>query len=581
MLPPAENNATQVSVVRVGSERLGKGPEAIPHDAVPDSSDVYEHDDEEEAEKCSPVPVSNSVDETAGMPGHHVSRTREDKVATDMEIDAPGLQDGTKPTHSYPVAAEPESVITLGNQDATAPLMEVDDTVNGEGFASYIPERSRCQESSNISVRSPVGHLDVDAAGSLADYHEPSIIATSSVPGGIPTDKNTQVVPALPGKIHAGTDVAAPSTTNVKEAGESSLGPVVDASVVNRATSEYCNDEPIAMADDAEDFDQQDIVLEVMIMDKGQQRSFTYNPALWLCVEAALPLPGDRHVHFILVAPAAGNVASILVKLPRRAIIQTNLPATRGNLTAWRDLPGNSPMKRFLSEVRGSSVTVEDNILDEYLARLIPKHNSRAWKDVVKNSKMGYFSYSDLTTPRDVGRVLQLFRDPILTMCRESLVSTKHQLAQGDFDVRVVFGGLCSETSHVQAAHVDFPFEVLAEYEKRPDKEVMLLFGPLSPAGMHLQVWVENENGDFEPRIIYLKRGQLLMLPASTIHAGGFRSGYCNLLNLRLHGYVYISALSAVPEVEHKTTYIGQSILKTPHHEALTELPLTFEASLP
>jgi hypothetical protein len=167
-------------------------------------------------------------------------------------------------------------------------------------------------------------------------------------------------------------------------------------------------------------------------------------------------------------------------------------------------------------------------------------------------------------------------------MCRECLVSSKHQLAQGDFDVRVVFGSLCSETTHVQAAHVDFSFEVLAEYEKRPDKEVMLLFGPLSPAGMHLQVWVENENGDFEPRLIYLKRGQLLMLPASTIHGGGFRSGYCNLLNLRLHGYVYVSALSAVPEeVEHKTTYIGQSILKTPHHEALTVLPLTFETPRP
>lgn len=102
---------------------------------------------------------------------------------------------------------------------------------------------------------------------------------------------------------------------------------------------------------------------------------------------------------------------------------------------------------------------------------------------------------------------------------------------------------LTTESSLPQPPHVDYTWEVL-EAAANP---LMIGFFPLTREGMFLQVWPTCPDPEdmftvIEGEIIFIPYGKILLLPASTIHGGGFRTS--SIMedgphgNLRFHLYV-------------------------------------------
>jgi len=99
---------------------------------------------------------------------------------------------------------------------------------------------------------------------------------------------------------------------------------------------------------------------------------------------------------------------------------------------------------------------------------------------------------------------------------------------------------LSTETTIPQPAHVDYDWQVLQSL----GQHLYIGFFPLTKEGMFLQVWPSREKEE-EPtvsgQIVYVPFGSLLVLPATTIHGGGFRttSRLSTIAgNLRFHLYI-------------------------------------------
>ena len=132
---------------------------------------------------------------------------------------------------------------------------------------------------------------------------------------------------------------------------------------------------------------------------------------------------------------------------------------------------------------------------------------------------------------------------------------------------------LSTESSNPQPAHVDYTYEILAEHEEQ--KTLQLGFFPLTEDGMFLQVWPTSHSRDLsipvEGEIIYIPYGKILLLPASTIHGGGFRTSTIKDAglygNLRFHLYVATNQ-SLLP--------LHQSNKYTEPHDKSKELSLRY-----
>jgi hypothetical protein len=91
---------------------------------------------------------------------------------------------------------------------------------------------------------------------------------------------------------------------------------------------------------------------------------------------------------------------------------------------------------------------------------------------------------------------------------------------------------LTTESTVPQPAHVDFPWKVLEDTtistqggSKKTD--LSLGFFPLTAEGMFLQVWPRQDDpcvSEIPGHLVFIPLGKLLVLPASTIHGGGFRT---------------------------------------------------------
>lgn len=102
---------------------------------------------------------------------------------------------------------------------------------------------------------------------------------------------------------------------------------------------------------------------------------------------------------------------------------------------------------------------------------------------------------------------------------------------------------LTTKSSVPQPAHVDYPWEVLDQHEE--NKSLKLGFFPLTEEGMFLQIWPaadpsKDRSIEIQGQIVFIPFGKLLMVPASTIHGGGFRTTAMGEAsgNLRFHLYV-------------------------------------------
>lgn len=103
---------------------------------------------------------------------------------------------------------------------------------------------------------------------------------------------------------------------------------------------------------------------------------------------------------------------------------------------------------------------------------------------------------------------------------------------------------LSTESSLPQPPHVDYTYEVLEEHSK--NNTLRLGFFPLTEEGMFLQFWPTSKNQDLsitlEGQIVFIPYGKILVVPACTIHGGGFRTTCSEDLgsygNLRFHVYI-------------------------------------------
>lgn len=116
---------------------------------------------------------------------------------------------------------------------------------------------------------------------------------------------------------------------------------------------------------------------------------------------------------------------------------------------------------------------------------------------------------------------------------------------------------LTTESTAPQPAHVDYAWETL---EVHP--HLYLGFFPLTTDGMYLQVWpgrIDDTTAKQKIRgeILFIPFGRLLVLPAATIHAGGFRTTPFDSTkpgNLRFHLYLARSSDSLPAHQTNKYT---------------------------
>ena len=105
-----------------------------------------------------------------------------------------------------------------------------------------------------------------------------------------------------------------------------------------------------------------------------------------------------------------------------------------------------------------------------------------------------------------------------------------------------------TERTMFQPAHVDYDYPVLKEYSRK----LYIAFFPLTKEGTFLQLWkddcssvgsndedcnnYDNTATTVEGTVVYIPYGNMLIVPADTIHGGGFKRGEYG--NLRFHLYI-------------------------------------------
>jgi hypothetical protein len=100
-----------------------------------------------------------------------------------------------------------------------------------------------------------------------------------------------------------------------------------------------------------------------------------------------------------------------------------------------------------------------------------------------------------------------------------------HDLLQAD---EYLGSFLTTESSVPQPPHVDYKWEILEEDSSTSSSSNLQIgFFPLTQHGMFLQVWPRNDDQHVTTipgQVIYIPHGKLMVLPAHTIHGGGFRT---------------------------------------------------------
>ena len=116
-------------------------------------------------------------------------------------------------------------------------------------------------------------------------------------------------------------------------------------------------------------------------------------------------------------------------------------------------------------------------------------------------------------------------------------------LGPGTFQFKYQVGYMYTEYTWAQRAHIDFPYRQLALYPH----QLFIGFFPLTSEGTFLQVWTS----DFVGHLVFIPYGWFLVVPATTVHGGGFRSGASG--NPRCHMYIYVGSAGCV--LDHSNTY--------------------------
>jgi hypothetical protein len=112
---------------------------------------------------------------------------------------------------------------------------------------------------------------------------------------------------------------------------------------------------------------------------------------------------------------------------------------------------------------------------------------------------------------------------------------------------------IATEVHRPQDPHIDY------DSTKEHVHRYMVAFLPLTETGMFLQLWNRSVNNlPVQGEIVFIPRGQLVLVPGNTIHAGGFRADHRNdnqHAHFRLHFYVYPNQ-DECALIDHKNEYV-------------------------
>lgn len=116
---------------------------------------------------------------------------------------------------------------------------------------------------------------------------------------------------------------------------------------------------------------------------------------------------------------------------------------------------------------------------------------------------------------------------------------------------------LISEVHKPQEAHIDY------DTSMKYDQKYLIAFLPLTETGQFLQIWERSVNGEpIHGKVIFIPRGQLVLVPGDTIHGGGFRADIRSddiHAHMRLHFYVYPGEITSQID-RHKNEYMDPTI---------------------
>jgi hypothetical protein len=152
---------------------------------------------------------------------------------------------------------------------------------------------------------------------------------------------------------------------------------------------------------------------------------------------------------------------------------------------------------------------------------------------------------------------IQGFNKRISTMALASAGLGQNQGEMlADYDFVTMYGYLISslppdgaqrEAWYAQVYHIDFDCQRLIDLWRDHGIIVCTISLPLSPQGAWLQVTTDLQR-DFQGSLLLIPGGNVLVMPGSLLHAGGFRTDVRG--HHRIHGHVFICPKgTALPDI--------------------------------
>ncbi|KAL3793661.1 hypothetical protein HJC23_010233 [Cyclotella cryptica] len=163
-------------------------------------------------------------------------------------------------------------------------------------------------------------------------------------------------------------------------------------------------------------------------------------------------------------------------------------------------------------------------------------HKKDLWSIIVDNIDSNHHAFD-----HQLHKDIQTFED-----------SLRQSLNHGNLTYRGSY--MRTENTIYQPAHVDYEYSVLNEYGHK----LFLAFFPLTSEGTFLQLWNKPKNdhdgassmaGKLPGQVVYIPYGKMLVVPAETVHGGGFKRGSSG--NLRFHLYIEVEDETATGEKTH------------------------------
>ena len=267
---------------------------------------------------------------------------------------------------------------------------------------------------------------------------------------------------------------------------------------------------------------------------------------------------------YLRQGPRTGNMGQIITRINWNDLAYADLRKNnttkalksimkRYNLSPWKGslmyaVKGHEQYDTLLADLKGCHITPseEQNGLLRLLYRLNPGEKSGNWTNVNRlslqdtkqpcgryrvlqgNTLLGTYALHKLMDK--LPRVLHLTEE--FDQCCLSAIESIEGNQQRKTLTETFTSILKSPRHALQNPHYDFTLDYIA----RNGTNMYLGFTPLTADGMFLQVW----KGKGQGIVMYIPQGELVILPSSTLHAGGFCSRF-RTGNTRLHFYFYLN----------------------------------------